>query len=278
MVRKDGTTLPVVLNATAIYDKDGNYLMSRSSAFDITELMLAEEKLHQNHRLMVHQSRHAAMGEMIGNIAHQWRQPLNTLGLLVQQIPCFYGTDDFDEKFVNNFADNSMKLIDHMSQTIDDFRNFFKPDREKINFDVNRLVKKTISLVEASFISQNITIKTEFEENLVAYGYPNEYCQVLLTVLNNARDAFSCKDNIKPLVLIRSFSENSRSVLTITDNAGGIKAAIIDMIFEPYFTTKGSGSGTGIGLYMSKKIIQNNMGGTLTARNTADGAELRIEV
>lgn len=278
LIRKDGTPLPVVLNATAIYDNDGNYIMSRSTVFDITEMKQTEEKLRQNDHLMMQQSRQAAMGEMIGNIAHQWRQPLNTLGLLIQQLPCFYGTEEFNSQFINTYAEDSMKLIEHMSQTIDDFRNFFKPDREKVSFDVRKLVRKTISLVEASFITQNITIKTDLEDNLFATGYPNEYCQVLLTILNNARDAFANRNDVKPLVLIKSYRENDRAVVTISDNAGGIQEKIIDRIFEPYFTTKAPGCGTGIGLYMSKTIIENNMGGILTARNHEDGAEFRIEI
>jgi len=278
MVRKDGTLLPVVLNATAIYDNNGKYLMSRSTVFDMTELKLTEEKLRQKDRMMMQQSRQAAMGEMIGNIAHQWRQPLNTLGLLIQQLPCFYDTPDFTREFVNSNTDESMKLIEHMSQTIDDFRNFFRPDREKSNFDVKKLIRKTISLIEASFISQNISVTTNLEDNLFVAGYPNEFSQVLLTILNNAREAYAGRNIKKAVVTISSFKENDRVVVTVSDNAGGIPEQIIDKIFDPYFTTKGSGGGTGIGLYMSKTIIQNSMNGSLTARNTDKGAEFRIEI
>lgn len=278
MVRKDGTLLPVLLNATAIYDNDGKYLMSRSTVFDMTEHKQTEEKLRQKDRMMMQQSRQAAMGEMIGNIAHQWRQPLNTLGLLIQQLPCFYDTPDFTRDFVNSNTDESMKLIEHMSQTIDDFRNFFRPDREKSSFDVKKLVLKTISLIEASFITQNISITKDLEDNLFVSGYPNEFSQVLLTLLNNAREAYAGKEIKKAVVAIRSFRENDLVVVTVTDNAGGIQELIMDRIFEPYFTTKGSGGGTGIGLYMSKTIIQNNMNGSLTARNTDNGAEFRIAI
>jgi len=277
-VRKDGTLLPVVLNATAIYDNNGKYLMSRSTVFDMTELKQTEEKLRQKDRMMMQQSRQAAMGEMIGNIAHQWRQPLNTLGLLIQQLPCFYDTPDFTREFINSNTDESMKLIEHMSQTIDDFRNFFRPDREKTSFDIKKLILKTISLIEASFISQNISITKKLEDELFVSGYPNEFSQVLLTILNNAREAFAGRKTKKAGVTIKSFREGDRVVVTVSDNAGGILEQNIDKIFEPYFTTKGSGGGTGIGLYMSKTIIQNNMNGSLTARNTDKGAEFRIEI
>ncbi|HPX61288.1 MAG TPA: PAS domain S-box protein [Deltaproteobacteria bacterium] len=278
LVRKDGSILPVILSATAINDINGNYIMSRSTLFDITDLKQTEEKLRQNDMLMMQQSRLAAMGEMIGNIAHQWRQPLNTLGLLIQQIPYIYGTEECTKEYFEETCKESMALIDHMSQTIDDFRNFFRPEKEKINFDVNRVISKTVSLVEASFVNQHILLKTECDRQLNVSGHPNEFSQVILAIINNARDAFCEKTEKGRLVKLQTFREADKVIVNITDNAGGIPAEVMDRIFDPYFTTKGPQKGTGIGLYIAKTIIEQNMCGTLTASNNQDGAVFRIEL
>ena len=165
-----------------------------------------------------------------------------------------------------------------MSQTIDDFRNFLRPDREIKQFNLKEAVKKTLLLVGDSFKSQNIKIDTEAQEDLIVTGYQNEYCQVLLNILNNAMDTLIERKIVSPRIEINLFREGHRHVATISDNAGGIPDAIIDRIFEPYFTTKDADKGTGIGLYMSKTIIENRMNGKISVRNTDRGAEFRIEV
>ena len=292
LLRKDGTILPVSLSATAIYDSNGNFVMSRSTAFDISERKQAEialhteaaerlrtlEQLRQKDRIMMHQSRLAAMGEMLSNIAHQWRQPLNTLGLVIQRLPFFYETNEFNREFLESSANEAMKLIQHMSRTIDDFRGFFKTDKEMITFEVNQIIRQTISLIDASFKQEQIKITIGTEGNPCILGYPNEYSQVLLSILHNAKDVFSEKKRKAAQVNIHSSMEGEKVVVTISDNAGGIAEDIIDKIFDPYFTTKGPDKGTGIGLFIAKNIIENSMKGKLTARNAADGAEFRIEV
>lgn len=278
MIRKDGSIIPVILSATVLYDSNGNYLMSRSTLFDISELKQTEEKLRQNDLMLMQQSRFAAMGEMIGNIAHQWRQPLNTLGLLIQQLPCFYGSEEFNLKFIEENSRECMSLIDHMSQTIDDFRNFFKPDKEKVNFDANRIISRTIAMIDASFVSHQITVSVNSEGITQIFGYPNEFSQVIMTILNNARDAFTERNIKKGHINVCTTSQCERVTVTITDTAGGIPEEIIDRIFDPYFTTKGPNKGTGIGLYMAKTIIEKNMGGSLSVSNTGSGARFTIEI
>ena len=171
-----------------------------------------------------------------------------------------------------------MELIRHMSQTIDDFRNYFKPDREKVEFKVAEAVENTLSLIEASFKNQNIDIEVVAENDPAIHGYRNEFAQALLNILNNARDALKEREIKDPRVTITICFEDGRAVVTISDNAGGIPKEIMCKIFDPYFTTKGPQVGTGIGLFMSKSIIEKNMGGRLVVRNTADGAEFRLEV
>lgn len=292
LIRKDGTILPVSLSATAIYDENGNFVMSRSTAFDISERKQAQIALHteaverlramellrQKDRIMMHQSRLAAMGEMISNIAHQWRQPLNTLGLVIQRLPFFYDSEEFNREFLESSVNESMKLIHHMSRTIDDFRGFFKTDKKMITFEVNKVIRQTISLIEPSFKAEQITISIYPEGNPCIRGYPNEYSQVLLSILHNAKDVLSEKKLRKGQVKINSFQEGETAVVTISDNAGGIGEDIIEKIFDPYFTTKDPDKGTGIGLFIAKNIIENSMKGKLKVRNIAEGAEFRIEV
>ncbi len=278
LVRKDGSILPVLLSATAIRDDEGCYLMSRSTMFDISERKELERKNRQKDRIMMQQSRQAAMGEMIGNIAHQWRQPLNVLGLTVQRVQLFHDMGKFDKEFLAESTAEAMRVINHMSQTIDDFRNFFSPNKEKESFAVNEALGKALSLVDMNLDDRQIRIDVDAIDTPIIHGYRNEYSQVLINILMNSKDAFLERKIADPRVLIRIFREDGRSVVTMADNAGGIAEDIIGKIFDPYFTTKGPQKGTGVGLFMSKTIIEKNMNGRLTVRNTADGAEFRVEV
>ena len=241
------------------------------------ERIRAIEELREKDKMLLQQSRLAAMGEMINNIAHQWRQPLNLLGLHIQSLSLFYGTDSFSREFLEKTVSDSMTLTRHMSQTIDDFSNFFKPDKEKTDFNVNQAIRQTINLVEDGFKQNQIKIITEIDVDAWLYGYPNEFSQVILNVLQNARDALVEREVTDKLISIAASVANGKTVITIADNAGGIREDIIDRIFEPYFSTKGV-QGTGIGLFMSKSIIETNMGGSITVSNSAAGAVFRIEV
>ncbi len=238
----------------------------------------AMEELRHKEQLLIQQSRQAALGEMIGNIAHQWRQPLNALGLIVQQPALFYEFGEVNQEFLEDNARKAMDVIKHMSRTIDDFRNFFKPDKEKTCFQVRDEVAKTLSIMEGSFQGMQAAIQFEAKEDPVINGYPNEFSQVLLNILINARDAMAEREIAVPKVVITLSTENGRSVVTIADNAGGIPDEIIDKVFDPYFTTKGPQVGTGVGLFMSKTIVEKNMGGVLSVRNVDGGAEFRIAI
>jgi PAS domain S-box-containing protein len=237
----------------------------------------AMEELRKRDQLLLQQSRLAAMGEMINNIAHQWRQPLNLLGLNVQKLLLYYDLGDFDRNLLASSIDDTMSLVNHMSQTIDDFRTFFRTDREKISFDIRHAVEKTLSLVRDGLTATEIQLKVSVAEGITITGYENEFCQVLMNLLLNARDAL-IERRVSPGEIIMTV-ESCEGVcrLTIGDNAGGIPEEILDRIFEPYFSTKGL-QGTGIGLYMSKQIIETNMGGRLSVRNTPCGAEFIIEI
>ncbi|GFO56835.1 hypothetical protein GMSM_38420 [Geomonas sp. Red276] len=231
-------------------------------------------QLRERDQMLLSQSRQAAMGEMLGNIAHQWRQPLNALGLLIQEISLVYEVGELDKSYVDQVSSRSMAIIRHMSATIDDFRNFFRGDKEKVTFSVRTVVEKTLFLIEDGFKANSITIEVVGSGDPAAYGYPNEYSQVLLNILMNARDAFEERHISRPRVTIAIDDLEVR----ISDNAGGIAAEIIDKVFDPYFTTKGPAAGTGVGLFMSKTIIEKNMGGLLSVRNNEEGAEFSIKL
>jgi CHASE3 domain sensor protein/signal transduction histidine kinase len=250
----------------------------RSLRDETIERLRATEALREKEQMLIQQSRQAAMGEMIGNIAHQWRQPLNTLGLTIQQLSLYHDLGEFTKEFLENSVGKAMQLIQHMSNTIDDFRNYFKPDKEKIEFKVQEAINSTLSLIEDSFKSQHIGVELVTTGDPVIHGYRNEFAQVILNILNNARDVLTEREIRDPKVWLAIGSENGRAVVTIADNAGGVPKEIVDRIFDPYFTTKGPQTGTGVGLFMSKTIIEKNMGGRLTVQNTANGAEFRIKV
>ncbi|GFO69913.1 hypothetical protein GMLC_34920 [Geomonas limicola] len=239
---------------------------------------LRTAELREKDQLLLLQSRQAAMGEMIGNIAHQWRHPLNLLGLTVQQFLLFYDLGHFDRAFVSQSVSKAMELIEHMSRTIDDFRNYFKPDKVKVDFNVRDTVTGTLSLIRGSLQTPRIDIELHADRDLVIHGYPNEFAQVLINILINARDALAERQCPAPKVTIHITRDGETTVVTVADNAGGVPDEIIDKIFDPYFSTKGPQLGTGVGLFMSKSIIERNMGGRLAVRNTEEGAEFRIEI
>jgi len=245
-------------------------------AHDDLELQVRErtEELRGKERLLEQQSRQAAMGEMINNIAHQWRQPLNVLGLMVQSLPYIGGAGP-DE--LQATADKAMGIIRHMSETIDDFREYFKPDKEMGPFLASDVVSRALKLTEDYFKAFNIAIEVISAGDPTIVGYPNQFGQVLLNILLNARDAVVARKVPSPRISITTATENGRAVITIADNAGGIPESILEKIFEPYFTTKGPEQGTGIGLFMSKAIVEK-MRGKITVRNIENGAEFRIEV
>lgn len=240
-----------------------------------------EEKIRgeaEKNQILIFQSRQAAMGEMLGNIAHQWRQPLTAVSLLIQDLRESYIHGELSREYMERNVGNALNIIHHMSQTINDFRDFFKRDKVSRSFSVREILERTVSFIEASLRYGNIAVTIEAEEGLTAVGYPNEFSQALLNIIGNAKDILRERKVSNPEIRIRAFRDGDRTVVTITDNGGGIPDAVIDRIFEPYFSTRPPDVGTGLGLSMSRTIIEKNMGGTLTAANVAGGACFRIEI
>jgi PAS domain S-box-containing protein len=234
------------------------------------------ERNRQQEEVLLIQSRQAALGEMIANIAHQWKTPLNALGLLIQSLPDTMRFSSVTQEYVRDFNDRGMALIQHMSQTMDDFRDFFKPNREKVRFSIRECVQKTFVIVFNGLLNENIAFQVELQDDLDALGYPNEYSQALLNLINNSREALLERRVADPKIEVRLFRDGDRSCLSVSDNAGGIDPAHFEKLYRPYFTTKRHG--TGLGLSMTRTIVEKNFGGTIAARNTERGAEFSIRL
>ncbi|UFS69411.1 ATP-binding protein [Geomonas sp. RF6] len=245
---------------------------------ETAERLNVQAELREKELMLMQQSRLAALGDMIGNIAHQWRQPLNILGLLIQEMQLFYQRNTFTAEYLEATVERMLDIIQHMSKTIDDFRDFTRTDVEKQNFRMVEVVEKVVSLLEGGLNAHGISTTIDAADDPVVRGYRNQFSQALLNIIINARDALLAGGGGARQIRITVATEGGKCVVTIADTAGGIPEEIIGRIFDPYFTTKGPQEGTGIGLYMAKTIIEKNMGGKISVRNTPDGAEFRIEV
>ena len=230
------------------------------------------KKQKAQEEILIHQSRSAEIGEMINNIAHQWRQPLNNLSLTIQNIGFKYENDVLTKEELNETIDKSKMIINSMSNTIDTFRNFFEPTKNKNLFKVEHSIENTLEILSSTLRFYNIEVVKEIIDDVEIYDYENEFSQVLLNIITNARDALVSNKIEKPIIKVNVSKIENNVIVKIKDNANGINEEIIDRIFEPYFTTKGKGNGTAIGLYMSKLIIEKNMNGKLTVKNDNDGA------
>ncbi|TLP38476.1 cache domain-containing protein [Arcobacter arenosus] len=243
-------------------------------------------KAIEKERLLIQQSKMAAMGEMIGNIAHQWRQPLSAIsatatGLKIQKELDCLSPDEIDSSLtaINN-------SVQYLSKTIDDFRGFLNPNnKDRKNFMISDSVDKALNLVSSQFAAKEIEVIKDIEEYEL-FSIENELVQVLINIFNNSKDILISKENQKRLIFIKTYKKNNSFYIEIKDNGGGIKDSIIERIFEPYFTTKHQSQGTGIGLYMSQEIVRNHLNGTLMVENVTyiykdieyTGAKFTIEI
>jgi signal transduction histidine kinase len=236
------------------------------------------EKNRQKDQCMQEQARLAQMGEMISMIAHQWRQPLNAVGLIIQDLEDSYSYGELTQEELEESVAKGMGLIAHMSQTIDDFRNFYKPDRVKMEVQAEDIVTSALKLYEPIANKLHIAITTEFTKTPAVDIYKNELIQVVLNILKNASDNFEEKEHDNPTLTISTYSSPEAVVMAICDNGGGIDATIINQIFDPYFSTKMQKNGTGLGLYMSKNIVEGHHGGRLSVENCENGVCFKIEL
>ncbi|MDX9743834.1 MAG: ATP-binding protein [Arcobacteraceae bacterium] len=245
------------------------------------------EKNREKDKQMIQQSRFAALGEMIGNIAHQWRQPLSAISSTASGIELQMEIGVASNEDIKKSYSDIKNYVQFLTQTIEDFRGFFKEDKTKVDFDMRNVLKNALAITNATYKDNNINVKLNIsDEPLTANGMPSELAQAFLNILNNARDAIiEKKPNFKGIYIYSQNTENENT-LYFQDNAGGIPDGILEKIFDPYFTTKHQSQGTGIGLYMSKDIVEKNMHGSLSVKNivqeldgvTYSGACFRISL
>ena len=236
------------------------------------------EKNREKDLILINNSRLAALGEMIGNIAHQWRQPLNAIAIMIQSVHVSYELEDLPKEKFDEFVKDSMAQVNYLSKTIDDFRDMIKDDKHDEAFDVGELISKTFTLLEPSLKSSDIDASLDLEKKVVAsHANAKALSQAFINILNNAKDVLQHQNKNGKLITISLKKNQNKVQITICDNGGGVPQEIMGKIFDPYFTTKHQANGTGLGLYVSKNILNNEMGGDLYAKNVDDGACFIIE-
>jgi C4-dicarboxylate-specific signal transduction histidine kinase len=229
-------------------------------------------------RLLVMQGRVATMGRMIGTLAHQWRQPLNFIGLILQDIKQAHEHGVLTPAYLDAGVGEGMEVLQRMSRSIGDFRDFFQPDRVREPFSVNAQVDAARALVEASFLNNGVELRVSKEGEPVVEGYPHEYSQALLVLLNFAKDSLAGRAVREPVVSVRVGAEGSRSVLTVTDNAGGLDGEATDRLFDPFAAAPEEAAGAALALFIAKHLVEERMGGRLAARTVAGGTEFTIRL
>ena len=245
-------------------------LQEMNNSLEIEVKKQTQESLNKD-KIVQEQAKLAAMGEMVGAIAHQWRQPLNSLNINIQNLDDDYEENLINEIFLKDFISKQTQTITFMSKTIDDFRNFFRVDKLKKEFSVKDAITQTLNIQNAQLKNSNISFSIKGKDFKI-YSLESEFHQTILNLISNAKDAIILNsiEHGKITIIIGS------NTISVVDNAGGIEQKIADRIFEPYFTTKEQGKGTGMGLYLSKMIIERNIGGTLNFSNSENGSKFTI--
>ncbi|WP_072680001.1 ABC transporter substrate-binding protein [Arcobacter sp. LA11] len=256
-IRKNGEVFDIMVKGTNTIINGKKVRIS--SVVDISEMKYKEKMLFQ-------QSKMASMGEMIDNIAHQWRQPLSLISSVSTGLELKIQLDISNKEESTNDLKKINNTVQHLSQTIDDFRNFFKSDKEMTRFSVLDAIKRSLFLLDAIFKDNNIIVVFETQEDVIISNYENEFTQALVNIFYNAKDAMENKTKNKYIFINLGINEQDVE-LKIRDSAAGIDKDIIENIFEPYFTTKHQSQGTGIGLYMTHQIIENHMRGSILVEN-----------
>ena len=301
-VKKTGKKIHAIANATTMYEHDGNVKtfafmtnISKQKALEAelvkkqaeiearnnnleAEIASQVEENRSKDQMMYQQARLASMGEMIGNIAHQWRQPLNILALVMQDLYISGQLGNLTDEKLETEYEKANNVLQYMSQTIDDFRNFFKHEGENANFSLKSTIESVYSLVSPNFKHNHVAFHMDMQEEIEVVGNKNEFIQVIINILNNAQDAIKTNNTKGGEVHVAIMKLKDKARIVISDNGGGMSKSIIDKIFDPYFTTKHQTQGTGLGLYMSKQIIETSMTGHLMAENITNGARFIIEL
>ncbi len=226
--------------------------------------------------ILIHNSKLAQMGEMMGLIAHQWRQPLSAISATSSGMQIKLELGNWTHDYFNNSLGKIEEYVIHLSRTIDDFTNFFKPTKRKEKVNVNSLIDRALFIMSPSLTKKSVIVKYDNSKDIKLKTYSNEVIQVVLNLLKNAENILFKREVVKPQIFIKTFQKDNKCYIEVSDNGGGISEDIIDKIFEPYFSTKDSEHSTGLGLYMSKFIIEDSCHGVLKVKNTPIGAKFTI--
>ena len=288
-LRKDGSFYWVIATIVPIYESGEivAFISTREDISDKKEVTAlnsslkhrVEEEVEHNRqkdKQLAQQARLAQMGEMISMIAHQWRQPLAAISSLSVALNLKSQLGSLNKDVILDLSSKITENSKHLSNTIDDFRDFFKPNKEKREFSFNEIVSDVLNIVEASIATKNITIIKDLKNEDRFSSYPNEIKQVVLNLIKNADDILLDNEIKEAIIKISTYDDANNIILEISDNAGGISEDIIDKIFDPYFSTKTKKDGTGLGLFMSKTIIEEHCSGKLIASNSETGAVFKI--
>ncbi|WP_024955029.1 PAS domain-containing sensor histidine kinase [Sulfurospirillum arcachonense] len=282
---KDGSFKWMLARGKIFMDTEGNAERLLMMSMDIDAKKEATKHLkalvkkevaknEEKQKLLIQQNKLAAMGEMIGSIAHQWRQPLNNISLIIHFIRDNINNKNFKEEQLNTFVNKAKEQITYMSETIDDFRDFYKPSKNIELFDIKIAITSTINIMQTQLEKNSIHVKIS-GTSLAIYGYENEFKQAILNIISNAKDAIVSQKEKNPSllgeILINIFKQDNKNIITISNNGAEASQEVLERMFEPYYTTKFENQGTGIGLYMTKTIIETNMKGTINAKNSNGG-------
>jgi PAS domain S-box-containing protein len=268
---KDGSTFYVNTTITPILDAHGRIEEFIAIRYDVTKEVELQMQLQQKQEMLLWQSRFASLGQMMANIAHQWRQPLTELNLTLYNLK-----KAPDPETAEAIYTDAKRIIRSMSQTIDDFQNFFKPEKEKEIFRPYESIDRALALLRNLFKKDAITLTIDVDEQTHILGIPNELTQVWVNLLQNARDTLVQQRQRDRHIAIAVARKEDHVIMTVTDNGGGIDPAVLGRIFEPYFTTKHASKGTGLGLFMSRLIVEKSLNGSLEVSNTNEGARFTI--
>ncbi|MDD5284306.1 MAG: PAS domain-containing sensor histidine kinase [Desulfuromonadaceae bacterium] len=296
-IHKSGRTVNIEIFAAYIDSKGERSLAG--TVINITARIAAEEELldrqqelqalnrslemrvadalavsREKERMVMQQSRFSAMGEMVAGISHQWRQPLNMLGMSVQALHLAHAKGTLTEEFMKLHYKKSLDVLKYMSQTIDDFRNFCRPDEDLHPYRLDEAIGKIVDFFVASV--NDIAVTTDACSRSTIYGHYNELSQVMFNILNNSRDAVRERNICNPSIEVTVTRDNDANQIIVTDNGGGIPEQLIDRVFDPFFSTKDPSKATGLGLYLVKSIVEKIMEGSVSAKNTESGAEISI--
>lgn len=273
-LRKDGKVFWLALNIEPEYDKDGK----KVGYFSIKQDITAKKTLEEQQVKLIHKSKMASLGEMIGHIAHQWRQPLSTISISASGLKLKNELKTIEENDIPLYCDSIVKNVNYLSETINTFRNFLKEQKEQKEVVIQERVDMALDIVANTLKDNNIELvkKINYDKPIYKNIILGELSQVIINIITNAKDALIDRQIESPYIKIDLFTNEQNIIITIEDNAGGIPNDIKENIFEPYFTTKHESLGTGLGLYMSYNIITKSLNGNIYAKNTDNGAKFII--